>query len=326
MNILTIAIGLMLTYLILSLIASGIQETLANWFSLRARYFGRALDLMLTNPAPGAPPEAKADTSLLEAFKGHAYFQHLLDDTQKLPSYMQAQTFSSILMHVLDGRDVAAVKDVVSKMSDGNLKKFLLDSLQEANNDLSAFRLQLERWYDEVMDTLSGRYKRLTHNILLIIGLGLGVYMNADSLQMYQKMTHSADPAQQTAQILAIAAQLTDSQAPAMLERVASTERTRSLAASDTVADTTLTTLIAQNSALISQAQALVTELREDSSPLGLGWSDSDLEDLKKGHAGTWALKLLGFFVTAIAVSLGAPFWFDLLQRFMNIRTTGAQK
>jgi len=30
-----------------------------------------------------------------------------------------------------------------------------------------------------------------------------------------------------------------------------------------------------------------------------------------------------GWFLTTVAVSLGAPFWFDTLQRFMNIRGGG---
>ena len=31
----------------------------------------------------------------------------------------------------------------------------------------------------------------------------------------------------------------------------------------------------------------------------------------------------LGWLLTSIAVSLGAPFWFDTLNRFMNIRNAG---
>jgi len=37
-----------------------------------------------------------------------------------------------------------------------------------------------------------------------------------------------------------------------------------------------------------------------------------------------WLLKRCGgWFITVMAVSLGAPFWFDTLNRFMNIRSTG---
>ena len=31
----------------------------------------------------------------------------------------------------------------------------------------------------------------------------------------------------------------------------------------------------------------------------------------------------IGWILTALAVSIGAPFWFDLLNRFMNIRNAG---
>jgi hypothetical protein len=32
---------------------------------------------------------------------------------------------------------------------------------------------------------------------------------------------------------------------------------------------------------------------------------------------------LLGWLITAFAVSLGAPFWFDLLNKFVNVRASG---
>jgi len=35
-----------------------------------------------------------------------------------------------------------------------------------------------------------------------------------------------------------------------------------------------------------------------------------------------WLAKLLGFALTATAVSLGAPFWFDVLNKFMVVRST----
>lgn len=35
-----------------------------------------------------------------------------------------------------------------------------------------------------------------------------------------------------------------------------------------------------------------------------------------------WAFKLFGWLLTAMAISLGAPFWFDLLNKFMIVRST----
>jgi hypothetical protein len=39
-------------------------------------------------------------------------------------------------------------------------------------------------------------------------------------------------------------------------------------------------------------------------------------------YALTWT-KLFGFLITAIAISLGAPFWFDLLNKLVSLRSTG---
>ncbi|HWR31631.1 MAG TPA: hypothetical protein VN631_17575, partial [Negativicutes bacterium] len=36
-----------------------------------------------------------------------------------------------------------------------------------------------------------------------------------------------------------------------------------------------------------------------------------------------WAAKILGLLLTTIAISLGAPFWFDVLNKFMNARLAG---
>jgi hypothetical protein len=35
-------------------------------------------------------------------------------------------------------------------------------------------------------------------------------------------------------------------------------------------------------------------------------------------------LKLIGIFITALAARQGAPFWFDILKRVVNLRGTGA--
>jgi hypothetical protein len=37
---------------------------------------------------------------------------------------------------------------------------------------------------------------------------------------------------------------------------------------------------------------------------------------------GGWLRVAFGWIITAIALSMGAPFWFDLLSRIMNVRNT----
>ena len=56
------------------------------------------------------------------------------------------------------------------------------------------------------------------------------------------------------------------------------------------------------------------------------GWQSDPL--LAEGGLtpGAVVIKVLGFFITAFAVSLGAPFWFDLLNKLLKLRKIGAGK
>ncbi|MGH7126913.1 MAG: hypothetical protein ACREFI_21230, partial [Stellaceae bacterium] len=56
-----------------------------------------------------------------------------------------------------------------------------------------------------------------------------------------------------------------------------------------------------------------------------LGWSDSHGRldyDWQQSISG-WIKKVLGLAVTAFALSLGAPFWFDMLSSFVRLRGSG---
>ena len=69
-----------------------------------------------------------------------------------------------------------------------------------------------------------------------------------------------------------------------------------------------------------------------DAMHLPIGWSaflddhpstaKSDRFTIKGLSLGVWALKAFGWLLTAFAVTLGAPFWFDVLNRVMVIRST----
>lgn len=65
----------------------------------------------------------------------------------------------------------------------------------------------------------------------------------------------------------------------------------------------------------IAQQQALLR-------PLPIGWPDQQ-SAASSGSFLWFPLKVLGLLWTGLALSLGAPFWFDLLQKFMNVRGAG---
>ena len=64
-----------------------------------------------------------------------------------------------------------------------------------------------------------------------------------------------------------------------------------------------------------------VTTLR----PLPIGWPARAMPAWSKYEEAFWfwLTKLLGWIMTGIALSFGAPFWFDLLSKLVNIRGAG---
>ena len=52
---------------------------------------------------------------------------------------------------------------------------------------------------------------------------------------------------------------------------------------------------------------------------MSLGWGSASSRQYFRDHP---QLSLLGLLVTALATAQGAPFWFDLLSRFVGIRST----
>ena len=60
----------------------------------------------------------------------------------------------------------------------------------------------------------------------------------------------------------------------------------------------------------------LQKSIDDSSAILGLGWSDATCR--------TWCDRpfttIVGWILTAFAISLGAPFWFDLLNKIMMLR------
>ena len=61
-------------------------------------------------------------------------------------------------------------------------------------------------------------------------------------------------------------------------------------------------------------------QLNELSLPIG--WNN---ETTPQGFA-DWLLKFLGIILTGLAASLGAPFWFDILNKLLGLKPNKTEK
>jgi hypothetical protein len=285
-----VAVGLIFTYLLLGLIASALQESVAAVMQWRGKALRDGLRALLHQP----------QDALFQRVFGHALIQPPQDS--RLPSYVPARNFSTALTDaLLDGSNAplfSQVENSVAAMPNSAVKQALTSLLTQAAGDYSSFKTQVENWFDNAMDRVSGVYKRRAHAFALAFGLLVAVVFNVDSIDITRTLW--LDPVKR-AQIVEQA------------QRFADTHQQAASATSAATAESATQTL--------------------ESLPIPLGWpSVRDHTDswwgvafirslLTPNLAGFW--KLAGLFATALAVSLGAPFWFDLLQKFLNIRASG---
>lgn len=90
--------------------------------------------------------------------------------------------------------------------------------------------------------------------------------------------------------------------------------------------DSALRTVVAEQAATLAtegddidanKANALLDEF-----PIPLGWQEVNMERIHGAGALFW---LLGILLTAGGVSAGSPFWFDVLNRLVNLRSAGGK-
>ncbi len=324
--VLEVAIGLIFVYLLFSLICSALSEIVAWMLSLRARTLRSGVETLLKDKAfadlarqnprlrglfeKDLSRVKQAEQSVAGTLYAHPLVQAMMQDG-KHPSYIPKQTFSAAFMDVLRGatrQDAATPGDAMQKLraalaslpEDSEIRQQLDAMLDETVTTVQEAHARVERWFDDSMNRVSGWYKRRTHFIIFVVATLVVCAANGDSVMIAQSLAHDSVLRQA---MVAAAEQTVKSPLPE--------ERSEPDAAK----------AVAQ----LQLAQAQLTALR-----LPIGWTGDlvaqpgQLPDPRRRPEGwDWLAKMAGLVFTIIAVSMGAPFWFDLLNRVVNARLAG---
>ncbi len=323
--VLEIAIGLIFVYLLFSLICSSLSEIIAWALNLRARTLRSGIETLLQDPSLAdlmkQNPKLKGTFDKLSAHwkekgqsvAGTLYAHPLIrgmthDDKQ--PSYIPKQTFAAAFIDILNSvaNTGASPANALQKLrgaiaslpEQSEIRQQLEAVLDDTVKDFREARARVEKWFDNSMERVSGWYKRRAQVIVLVLAALVVGASNADSVMIVQSLAH--DSALREG-LVAAAQQTVKAGTPE-----ARTEPDAVKAA-----------------AQLQQAQAQLNALR-----LPIGWNfDAQarigaLPDPRRMPQGwDWLGKLAGLLVTIIAVSMGAPFWFDTLNKVVNARLTG---
>ena len=316
-----VAIGMALVFLLLSLICTAINEVFAGLLSTRAKSLESGIESLFTKAAIKAKDEKGNPVSktLTAALYEHGLIQSLyrsgtglaLEITSKnatLPSYIPSRTFASALFDLLfadaDSTPTAPerMKEMLAAIAglpESKAQDALTTLVRQAGGDAVKTRSALEGWYNDAMDRVSGLYKRRTQAALFGLGLLLAVGLNINAIAVARTLWTT--PAAR-AYTIAAAEQFAkggDGKPPSP-----------------------------DASAQLSTLQSLSLPLGWD--PLHFPWNNPPVPAaagkgaMEPGAFSPLALAatLLGWLLTAMAVTLGAPFWFDLLNQFMVVRST----
>jgi hypothetical protein len=111
-----------------------------------------------------------------------------------LPSYIPSRVFSLAMADILNpdkGTGILSLPNIRQHLVDASQRDPYNKALEglsalaiNAGSDLKTFEEQLENWYNDAMDRVSGWYKKHTQNILLIIGLLLAIVFNVSSIRI----------------------------------------------------------------------------------------------------------------------------------------------
>jgi len=94
-------------------------------------------------------------------------------------------------------RNLKELRDTIATLPDNELPKSLKQSLvtliDEADNDFDRARANVEKWYDDSMDRVSGTFRRRAQYILIGLGFTIALVMNVDSFNIFKALWNSGD-------------------------------------------------------------------------------------------------------------------------------------
>jgi hypothetical protein len=292
-QVLEVALGLVFIYFVFSLVCSALQELVSTILGWRAEHLERGLRQMLHG-------ELSGERAVIDDLLDHPRIQELtksskLRKTKPLPSYISARTFSLTLLDTVappadaeqDSEDlIARARAKVAGLPPSEFKRKLSSMIEAAGEDVDRLRTEIEHWYDDAMNRVSGWYKRKSHVWLLVFGVVVVSAANVDTVQVVDRLWNDKTA---RAAVVAQADKAAQAQSTEELEEIAGDYQA---------------------------VQAL---------QLPVGWTTggTDPDDPRRFPESINLMKILGLLLTALAVSFGAPFWFDALSKLGRLRATG---
>jgi hypothetical protein len=331
-TIIDMAIGLSFVFLVLSLVASALSELIESFLKNRATDLERGIRELLNDTGAG--------NGLTRMLYEHPLISSLFKGvyqpgSRRLPTYVPARNFALALMdtvlpatagEVPNGgtagatnaetaagagaapAGLASFRQAIANVPDPKMRTALFALTDAAANDAERLRQNIEAWFNSSMDRVSGWYKRRSHWILFGIGFANALLVGAGAIDIAARLA-------------------TDRTMRDVIAGQAIEAARQASATAQKPQDSSTTVPKDPNEALAAELNTFTAAGVFTGKPLPLRWwkllrGQPAPADQGRNPLLIVFLDLVGCLITACAVSLGAPFWFDLLNKFVVVRST----
>lgn len=307
LDIFGVVIAMIFVYLLLSLLATTLNEWVMMLLNARGSTLRVAITTMLRD-------DKEKNEVLKNLFFRHPLYKKLSigGNLSRYPSYLSNEMFTQIIIDLLtDGANYRkSIEDITLKIeelfpdSNSETRRLLLSLVTSSGSNIDLFKEEIEKWYSAVMDRASGWYQRRIKYILIVIGLVISVTFNADTFRISGAL---AKDKIMTEAILEQAIAFANNPTVKVKDRLTADNIPKE------------DSLYKKELVQINEDMSLI--VKDLDSFVGMGWRKDTLKEITSSPEQI-AKTLLGWFITAIAISFGAPFWFDLLKKVVSVRSS----
>jgi hypothetical protein len=324
-TILQIIISVVVIYVIFSCVVYIIVEWIAGVLQMRGKLLRHAVLNLFRDERIG------------RLIYDHPHVESLKPSNGRLPSYISSASVASALIDAIGSRvdenPESRMKKPFENFVEGikNLERSphrdLLITLAQQATDVKELAASIEKWFNDAMDRVSGWYKKRMRLIIIIVSAIVTVGFNVDTIHII--LAAKADPALRQRLNDLGSTLLSDS----TVNNVVSEARLDPDYHQDYVNDDSITeadslelvaereaaeahgdsSMFKSNKAKIDQLISMNQLIADSDLPVGWGFKKNT----------PWLYIIIGWIITITALTAGAPFWFDVLKKLVNIRTSG---
>jgi hypothetical protein len=344
---LDIALSLIFFYFLTSMFVSGIVEFIHTLIEKRAAFFQKAIEKLRDSPID-------SPNSFWLKLKNNSFVKNLDDETDKnwklwgrKMSYLDSTTFVSAIINMLGdvkldenqtiGEGFEKIKKQIEAFDAGTFQQILKTIAQESTS-LEIFELKLANWFNQYMEHVSGWFKRYSRLTVMLTSVVVTIALNLNTVVITKQLASNKA--------------LRDAIVSKAIKYVDDTK----LNLKDTTTifknDADFKTFVKNNYADLytrlnkvskdpslkqtyfrgvdtltyREATSKYLESKIESLGFNIGYQFSEKsccvvikEAFYQNNMNVW-LTIIGWTLTVAALSFGAPFWFDLLVKLVNVR------